>query len=112
MKKVLMVLIFVFLVSCADLGLGTYDVKYKVYGTSGVANITLTLPTGELSQGTSASIPWSFTCEGKVGSYVSLTAQNKSTSGTITVEIHRDGKIFKSITSYGGYAIASVSGTL
>ena len=52
-------------------------------------------------------VPNRYTCANFMAEVASVTAQNQSWRGNITVTIYRDGEAVQSSTSSGGYTIAT-----
>jgi hypothetical protein len=73
--------------------------------------LTYKVPGGSTSQVRGGKIPQEFTNTFRKGEFVYLSAQNDG-GGAITVTIKVDGKSVKSVTSWGRFAIATVSGRL
>lgn len=114
---VIFILFSFFLISCSDVlnpEETKYSVKYAVTGTAKKVSITIENENGGTSQFSDVSVPWSYTfpVKKKPGTFVYVSAQNEGSSGSVTVKIYRDGKVFKSSTSSGAYVIATASGTL
>lgn len=75
-------------------------------------NVTYYNKNGGIEQKSNVDSNWSYSFKGKPGQFVSLTAQNNKSDGTVTVIIYLDNVIFKKATSSGGYVIATASGTI
>lgn len=96
----------------------TRTVLYEVEGTAEAVNITYEKPTG-IAQQTDLSVP--LTKKGTSqrgiilamdpGDYVYISAQNQGASGTVTCRITVDGVVISTVTSRGGYTIATCKGT-
>ena len=88
------------------------DITYSVSGSASSASVTYSANGGDIAQENDVSVPWSksLTISGDY-SFLSISAQNQGQDGTITCSISRGGKVIKTITSTGGYAIASCSGS-
>ena len=89
----------------------TYNVKYSVTGTASHVFITYENSSGGTSQEDTTS-PWSYTFTAEIGFWTYLSAQNQDDCGSVIVTIYRDGEVFKTSTSNGGYVIATVDGEL
>lgn len=89
---------------------GTHLIAYKISGSASSAMMTYTTPSGQ--EQTTKSIPWHKSFEAKDGELLSISAQNKGESGTVTCQIAVDGRIVKKATSSGAYAIASCDAAL
>ena len=120
MKKILFVLMIlllgVILVACDnddswDYSSPTYQVKYKVGGTTSQASLTYENAQGGTEQ-MDVRVPWEKTI-GTVerGDFLYLSAQNQNDSGSITCEIWVDGNRWKHSISSGAYVIASCNGS-
>ena len=87
-----------------------HKVYYKVTGTKALS-ITIQNESGGTEQFTNVVLPWEKILLGFTDDhFVYVSAQNAN-SGTISVYIYVDGKLFKSSSSNGEYAIASASGS-
>ena len=106
LKSVIILAMFFLFMGCS------IEYTYKITGTADSAIVTYTNKSGDISQETSASIPWKKTLTGYVGDAVSVSAQNLSDTGTIAVEIWKEGSLFKTSDSRGPYCVSSASGTL
>lgn len=86
------------------------SVEYRVTGTTTLVDLTYYTSEGGISQTSDIKIPWGLAQTMKEGDYASIIAQNKRSSGSITVEILVDGQQFKSTTSSGAYINAIANG--
>lgn len=114
MRKLLMLLLAVILLSSCDILMPEeYKVEYVVRGTTNSASVTFENSQGNTSQYSSVALPWEYNF-GKAdpGTWVYISAQNNENSGTIIVEIFKDGKVWDWGSSSGAYVIADASGTL
>jgi hypothetical protein len=82
-------------------------VEYKI--SCEKCDITYTNSSGGTEQVTNGTSSWTYSFNAKIGQNLSLSAQNKKETGTITVRIFLDGKEIKSSTSSGAYVIATTS---
>ena len=89
----------------------TYNVKYEVTGSASKVFITYQNENGGTSQ-EEASVPWSYSFTAESGDFVYVSAQNQGDNGSVTVTIYKDGEVFKTSTSSGGYVIATADGRL
>jgi hypothetical protein len=89
----------------------TYDVEYEVTGSAARVFITYQNEDGGTSQD-EAFVPWWYSFNGNSGDLVYVSAQNQDEIGSVTVTIYRDGEIFKTSTSSGGYVIPTASGRI
>jgi hypothetical protein len=93
-------------------GCGGYDVRLEVTGSAESVSVTYHNQSGGTSQVSSAGLPWSYRYEGFDGDFFYVSAQNKGSSGTVTVSVYVDGRKYKTSTSSGGFVIATASGSL
>lgn len=107
MKNILIILVALVILSGC-----TIDYTYEVSGTANYAVVTYTTEQGSISQETSVKLPWSKKMTGYVGDIVTVSAQNSGELGNITVEIYKEGDLFKRSESSGPYGIAATSGEL
>lgn len=95
------------------------EVVYEVEGTAAVANITYTTSSG-IAQQSSVKVPLTakggsqrgitFTMDR--GDVVSISSQNRGSSGSLTCRITVDGVVVSTNTSSGAYTIATCSGSV
>lgn len=99
----------------------THTVTYKVEGTTDMASITYETASGDTAQQSDIDVPLTRKIDQKEGlilpgmhsgAFLYISAQNSRESGTITCIIEVDGIPVKSVTSRGGYTIATCSGRL
>lgn len=83
-------------------------IKYEVSGTAKTVSITMNNATGGTEQFSEVPTPWSETFKMKSG-FLYISAQNQTSSGTVTVKIYVDGKVTQQSTSEGEYVIATAS---
>lgn len=97
-------------VTTGTFDLASHSVTYRVEGTAKFASVVYRNGQGGTEQETVA-VPWQkdFTIPG--GQFVYISAQNELSEGGITASIVADGKEFKRSESYGGYKIATASGS-
>jgi hypothetical protein len=90
------------------------DVEYRITGTGGTkaADLTYQNARGTTSQNSNVTLPVTVPLTVFNGGFVYISAQNRASSGGVTVEIYNKGTLYKSNSAYGGYAIATASGTL
>ena len=86
----------------------TFKVTYRVKGTAGSAVLTYRNARGGTEQ-TSARLPWELSFDAKGGLFLYVSAQNESTTGSVTCEILLDDETRTSSTSSGAYVIAECS---
>ena len=107
MKHLLLILPLLFWFGCDELG---WDVEYKVYGSGGSFDVTISNKNDGTSQYDNVSSGWNYSFHtDDANRFLYVSAQNQNDSGTVTTEIHIDGKKKKSSTSTGAYVIASCS---
>ncbi len=93
--------------------------EYQVVGSGGAssASVTYLTPAGASTGAVSVSLPWSYSFTGyeTEGSYkgtsVSLSAQNDSGAGSVTVIINEDSKVFQQSWATWPQAAITVLGT-
>ena len=83
-------------------------IKYEVTGTAKTVSITMNNATGGTEQFSEVPTPWSKSFKMKSG-FLYISAQNQTSSGTVTVKIYVDGKVTQQSTSKGEYVIATAS---
>jgi hypothetical protein len=99
----------------SQVGNGTFDfsshsVTYRVDGTAKFASVVYENEQGGTEQET-VRVPWQKDLTIPGGQFVYISAQNNLSEGGVTVSIVADGKEFKRSESYGGYKIATASGS-
>ncbi|KQC13493.1 MAG: hypothetical protein APR63_00505 [Desulfuromonas sp. SDB] len=87
-------------------------VKYQVTGSVSTATIKLVPQEGAIYEIYNESLPFSATYDLERGDYVYISAKIVDDSGSITVTIYNQGKIYKTATIDGVNAIATVNGYL
>ncbi len=89
------------------------DVVYEVSGSAArIGCITIENQEGGTSQYTDVIPPWTMDLSMYRGAFVYVSAQNGTSTGTVTAIIYVDDTVFKTSTSSGAYVIASAYGTL
>ncbi|MBU1628007.1 lipoprotein [bacterium] len=118
MKKILFALLFLLLVSgCSQGSSGPTmtTIVYEVSGTtSEISGITISNSDGGTSQYTDiTTLPWTYTFSVSSDEYTFLyvSAQNGTESGSVTVKIYKNDSVYKESTSSGAYVIATASGS-
>lgn len=87
------------------------NVEYRVTGSAYSVFITYANKTEGTSQ-EYANVPWTYSWSGaKSGQFLYVSAQNQWDTGSVTVEIYKNGNLFKTSTSTGAYVIATASGS-
>lgn len=85
--------------------------EYRVSGTSGSYSVTLQNAYDNTEQYSNVGNGWWYKWTQTGGTrWLYVSAQNNKSTGNVTVQIVRAGKVVASNTSYGGYTIATVSG--
>jgi hypothetical protein len=85
--------------------------EYRVSGTSGSYSVTLQNAYDNTQQYSNVGNGWWYKWTQTGGTrWLYVSAQNNKSTGNVTVQIVRAGKVVASNTSYGGYTIATVSG--
>lgn len=74
-------------------------------------NVTYSI-NGNIEQVSDVDSKWSKSFNASSGEFVSISAQNKNSSGAVIVKIIVNGKVFKEATSTGNSVIATASGSL
>ena len=88
-------------------------VKYEITGSASHVSVTMEWSDGNTRQYANVAVPatYEFRSWGYDG-FVYLSAQNNGASGSVTCNIYHRDKLFKTATSYGGYTIATASGSI
>ncbi len=86
-------------------------VIYEITGTAKEVDVTLNNATGGTEQYSNVSIPKKYSYSSFTDSFLYISAQNQGESGSVTVSIYVNGKLFKTSRSSGAYVIASASGS-
>ncbi|MCJ7483176.1 MAG: hypothetical protein MUO31_09450 [Thermodesulfovibrionales bacterium] len=87
------------------------DVEYRVSGSTNSVFITYANKDEGTSQ-TYAQTPWTYKFSGaKSGQFLYVSAQNQRSSGSVKVEIYKNGDLYKVSESSGAYVIATASGS-
>ncbi|HEY9805675.1 MAG TPA: hypothetical protein V6D04_03855 [Candidatus Obscuribacterales bacterium] len=89
------------------------DLEYRITGAGAATTADLTFQNaqGGTSQQSNVRLPAAIPIRVFSGGFVYISAQNRASSGGVTVEIYRRGQQFGSNSAYGGYCIATASGT-
>jgi hypothetical protein len=107
MKKILLILSLVFWLGCDLIG---WDVEYKVSGSGGSFDVTISNEDDGSSQFDNVNSGWSYSFHTDDSDhFLYISAQNQNSSGSVTTKIYVGGKKKKSSTSEGAYVIASCS---
>lgn len=88
-----------------------YTVQYKIFGTAHSVNVTLNNPSGGTEQYSNISLPKTYSYKHFEDNFLYISAQNNGESGSITVQIYYQDKLFKSSSASGAYVIATASGS-
>jgi len=111
MKKVLFVVLPLLLVLGCDAKV--WDVEYKVSGSGGSFDVTISNKDDGTSQYDNVSSGWTYSFStSDHGRFLYVSAQNQNSSGSVNTKIYVDGKQKKTSTSSGAYVIASSSMSL
>jgi hypothetical protein len=86
------------------------NVTYEVTGDADSVDVTVSNDNGGQEQYNDVPLPWRMDYGGFTERYVYLYAYNNGDSGTITISIYVNGKLFKTATSSGPYTNAVVYG--
>jgi len=111
---IMVIFTLVFAAGC-NLLLGNHEIEYEITGTATTVDITMNNQDSGTEQHSNVSVPWtkSFSVNVSGGYYFAyISAQNNGSSGSVTVKIYKNGKLFKQATSSGAYAIATASGSI
>ena len=90
---------------------GVHLVEYSISGSAGAAGLTYRNATGGTEQN-EVSLPQTFRFYAASGSFVYLSAQNKTDAGYVHVSITVDGTSLQEATAGSAYGIATASGSL
>jgi len=82
------------------------EIEYLVTGTAKTVSVTLQNADDGISQFSNVSLPYRYKM--KKSGYIYLSAQNDGESGTVKVEILKNGSMIKQSSSSGAYVIATV----
>jgi hypothetical protein len=109
--------LIVALLSMMLIGIGTNiacqpndNVTYEVVGDADSVNIVLSNDTGGTEEYNDVPLPFRMDYGGFNERYVYLYAYNNGDSGSMTLNIYVNGKIFKTASSSGPYTNATVYG--
>lgn len=111
MKYIISILLVVVL-ALSFSGCGASDTEYtiKVSGTSGLsfsgAYMTVTSDGESVSKSVDGTVPAQYTTTGDI---VSVSFQKQVESGTLKVEILKDGKVIKSSDTTAAYGVVMVA---
>jgi hypothetical protein len=86
------------------------NVTYEVTGDAESVDVTVFNDMGGQEQYNDVPLPWRMDYGGFKEDYVYLYAYNNGDSGTMTLTIYINGKLFKTATSSGPYTNATVYG--
>jgi hypothetical protein len=86
-------------------------VIYEITGTATKVDVTLANASGGTEQYSNVSLPKKYTYNSFSDSFLYVSAQNQGESGSVTVSIYVNGKLFKTSRSSGAYVIADASGS-
>lgn len=86
-------------------------VIYEITGTAKEVDVTLNNASGGTEQYDDVRLPKKYTYYYFSDSFLYISAQNQGDSGSVTVKIYINGRLFKTSRSSGAYVIASASGS-
>lgn len=86
-------------------------VIYEITGTAKEVDVTLNNASGGTEQYDDARLPQKYIYYSFSDSFLYISAQNQGDSGSVTVSIYMNGRLFKTSRSSGAYVIASASGS-
>ena len=84
--------------------------QYEVTGTAGSFFVTCEGSPNGTIQYSNVGSGWTYSWSQTGTRWLYLSAQNNTSSGTVTVKIVRNGKVIAQQTSDGGYVISTVDG--
>jgi hypothetical protein len=114
MKKFLSLLILCTMFISCEKGdvFGKADYSMEVTGSASNYSVTYsTSLTGGSQQRDPVSSGWKVNWQASGSNWCYISAQNNTSSGTVTVKIFRNGNLMNSKTSSGAYVIAQADGT-
>jgi hypothetical protein len=109
--SILVISIFFFGCKKEEIKPSPVDYKYLITGTSGSYSVTLQNVDNNVQQWSDVGQNCYYTWTQTGTRWLYLSAQNNKSSGNVTVKIYRNNIVVAENTSYGGYTIATVSGT-
>lgn len=107
MRYLCLLVVLVVLAGCG----GLRTVTYRITGTTGNVDITLTNASGGTEQ-INVKPPWSVEFAGSAGRALYVSGQNKWDAGTVTCEILVGGQIVQTATSNTPFGVATCSGRI
>lgn len=87
------------------------EVIYEITGTADKVDVTLSNASGGTEQYDDVYLPKKYDYGSFSDSFLYISAQNQGDSGSVTVSIYINGRLFKTSRSSGAYVIASASGS-
>lgn len=110
-KTLLIALTFLILITGCSKEPSQVSYQYEVSGSAGNYSITCEgAPSGTV-QYSNVGSGWTYKWTQSGTRWLYMSAQNNTSSGTVTVKIIRDGKVVGQQTSSGAYVIATTDGT-
>lgn len=103
----ILVILAALLSSCG----GPRPVSYRITGTTGNVDVTLTNASGGTEQRNIAP-PYTLEFSGSSGQVLYISGQNKWDAGVVTCEILVDGNVVQTATSNTAFGIATCSSKL
>jgi hypothetical protein len=104
------IVIFMTFISCSKDSIET-SYQYEVSGSTGNYSITCEGAPSGTFQYADVGSGWTYKWTQTGTRWLYMSAQNNTSSGSVTVKIIRDGKVVAQQTSKGAYVIATVDGT-
>ena len=110
------VLVVPFMLGCGpikDIFTGPSDTEYRASGTATRVSLTYETEDG-IEQIGSSALPWAYSRKADDGDFLSVSAHiiEGGDLDTVTVQIYKNGDVFKTATSSGFGSIATAAGTL
>lgn len=84
--------------------------SYVVTGSGNSYSVTIQNADNNTQQWSAVSSGWTYKWTQKGKRWLYVSAQNNNSSGNVTVQITKNGKVVATNTSYGAYTIATASG--
>jgi len=90
---------------------GPRPISYRITGTTGSVDVTLTNASGGMEQ-RNVGPPYTLNFDGASGKVLYLSGQNKWDAGVVTCEILVDGQVVQTATSSAPFGIATCRGSI
>jgi hypothetical protein len=107
---ILSLLTFILFTGCSKESMES-NYEYEVSGSAGNYSITCEGAPSGTAQYSNVGSGWTYKWTQTGERWLYMSAQNNTSSGTVTVKIIREGKVLAQQTSSGAYVIATVDGT-